>query len=352
MSFSYFTNDLSVGKHFKNFDYDFRPETGKLQTCWNGVKIITQTTAKRSALGTVIGGVGGGLVGGVISVIEKNPTPLFQGIRTGCLIGGGGAVEGLVEGSVKTYFYVSDLNFLESQSRDSAEKTKLIFNVLMEQIAEGFNEQYSIFCPISSEIFSFPVKTPCNHLFDYPGIRNHIERKIQQNLEPDCPLCRRNIKLHQLEYCPEVDLRVAQTVRTFFDYLSDVMNRDSSLSKGKKYILFGSEEFYNIKNDLISYKLVRNVAKKIRENGSLSTQNENEVVDSIKQGTLNEKDAYLITMLLNKSVQNFQNKIETIFNKNTEQLLEMKNKKEISNEVYAQESSKLNAWYQHVSTKK
>ena len=343
---------FSFGKYFKDFEYDFEPETGRLRVAWNGVKILS----KRTGQGVLIGGFLAGFfttVGGIaLSIITKSPGHIYQGALVGSSYGvAGGAVIGFTIGSIESYVCVKELRALESVSRESAEKTKLIFNAFMQKNLQKANENDSIFCSISHEIFSFPVETQCKHVFDYEGIRKWIEEKKEQNLDVSCPTCRSPISLSRLGYREDIDRKVAMVVNKFFEKLSKIINEHTHRYEAKDRPFFGKERFYCQKAEGNSWEFFEKISKEIQINGPLSRTGVNEIVERIENNTLKEKDAYIMSMLLAKSVENFQNKNDEIFNRVKRKIHELSERREISDEEYSNEMNHLILWHRALSVK-
>ena len=341
-------DNVSFGKHFKNFEYQFDPETGSLRVAWDTLKIATKRAGEYSLITGYVVGTLAAFWGGVLAVATKNPSYFYRGALWGSASGSaGGAAVGFVVGSVEAVVYVRDLRVLEGASRESAEKAKRIFNALMQKKLQKAHEEDSIFCPISHQIFSFPVEAECKHVFDYEGIREWLERAQEKT----CPLCKRSIELRNFQYREDIDIRVAECVQAIFECISKIVKEHTLRYEAKEYLLFGERRFYCQNNHLESREALKKACEDIRENGSLSRKEVDEIVERIDSNTLSEKDGYILSTLLAKSVENFQNKIDKIFAKVRREFFEMSERNEISNAVYCTEMGHLIRWHTALSMK-
>lgn len=189
------------------------------------------------------------------------------------------------------------------------------------------------------------MRTLCGHVFEYYGIREHLERQRQRNLQENCPLCRSRVRLVELKGAKDIEKKVACAIKRLFVKFSEIIKKDSSLPSGRKYLLFGEEEFYNLRKDYSSPELLRHIAKKIERNGFLSERGQEELLNRINEDNLSDEDAYIMMSILSQSMTRFKKKIDLVFNELSEKFMRKKQTGEISNREYGRLNSKLSDWY-------
>lgn len=142
----------------------------------------------------------------VKEVAKETGKYAIQGAVTGALVQ---SLEGAYDAAAHEYQFYISLNKCTRFGQSIAAAGDIVGEFLNDPLFIDPNSVHDICCPISQRIITYPVKTPCNHYFEFSEIVNWLQQG-----HPTCPNCRGPINgIANLDFSWEIHLRIVKVIR-------------------------------------------------------------------------------------------------------------------------------------------
>lgn len=223
-------------------------------------KELTSRYVKHIAKNAVKG-VAIGMFGGFVA------SPLGGGLGSQWAVSNAlmaGAASGLASGIGVTYLrFRPKFRRVQELENNLDERVKNILDDLFHEYAQDLGEE-SILDPITFSIFHIPVKTACGHTLEYRSLKISLQQSSR------CPLCRRDIRIEDIELDRPTREKVKIVIERVMVLFEDV--EPSFLRSEEEYEHFlsiGDQIIERIKNRTLEEVHLKFLRFLFKENASI-----------------------------------------------------------------------------------
>jgi hypothetical protein len=297
------------------------------------------------------GAVAGVVVGGAVGTAAKYVKTAVSVYKTAKVGGGIGGALGFVNGVQTAMDYQLSLKVLSLAGKEVSTKSGNILKAFLEQSEITFQDQalnHDIICPISNDIYVFPVDLACSHSFEFSHIITWLEK------QDNCPSCRHSpafandgmqlsIKISvvtqkkvlsaaeqifgQLEkmlgYCAipasenfsnlRQNLRSAASMSIEPLEVTGVRNRTMQVIRSGQQAFSALHSAWNNAINSSEESLILAASKEVIKAGSLLDANEDEIIQSIIKKTLSPAETYSLSLYFIERFRPIRNKIDEVY---------------------------------------
>lgn len=254
-------------------------------------------------------GIGGGIAKGV------QYFGYAMSARKALKVGAGiGLIVGLGSGIKSAFKYKMALPEVESALSGCSEKANKVLATVLTNWEENYQDKSTnkgITCPISCDVFVFPVKLTCNHTFEYIQISKWFKNKTA------CPSCRHENAnaLIEMSFDVAMQMKVGQAARDIFMHLENLLavKAKDKMPPSANVIMSFVNTVSNFANSEEQNKIIT-MGEEIKQAKTLFDNDDETLVKKVMANDLSLIETCALAICITEKLRPQLEKIEVIYN--------------------------------------